>query len=213
MTCCPHCQGADRFFNQRIAAADLRDYRRHGPSGTTKRLLDALQAGGVAGLTLLDIGGGIGVIQHELRAAGVSAITGVDASRAYLALARQEAEKRGYADNVHYVHGDFVALAERIEPADIVTLDRVVCCYPDMAALVANAAARTQRFLGLVYPRDGWWTKLGVRMLNLYPRLRGDAFRTFVHPTAAVEGIIADHKLRRIVHHEGPLWQVAVFGR
>ena len=95
MTCCPHCQGADRFFNQRIAAADLRDYRRHGPSGTTKRLLDALQAGGVAGLTLLDIGGGIGVIQHELRAAGVSAITGVDASRAYLALARQEAEKRG----------------------------------------------------------------------------------------------------------------------
>ncbi len=213
MTCCPHCQGADRFFNQRIAAADLRDYRRHGPSGTTKRLLDALKAGGVAGLTLLDIGGGIGVIQHELRAAGVSAITGVDASRAYLALARQEAEKRGYAENVQYVHGDFVALAERIEPADIVTLDRVVCCYPDMAALVANACARTQRFLGLVYPRDSWWTKLGVRMLNLYPRLRGDAFRSFVHPTAAVEGIIAGHKLRRIVHHEGPLWQVAVFAR
>ncbi|MBP6016167.1 MAG: methyltransferase domain-containing protein [Candidatus Promineofilum sp.] len=213
MTCCPHCQGADRFFNERVAAADLRNYRRHGPSGTTKRLLDALRVAGVKGMTLLDVGGGIGVIQHELSAAGVSKITGVDASRAYLALARQEAEKRGYAAGADYVHGDFVALAERIEPADIVTLDRVICCYPHMEALVNAAAGHAQRFLGLVYPRDGWWMKVGVMVLNLYPRLQNDAFRSYIHPTAAVEEIVATNGLRKIVHHDGSLWQVAVFAK
>jgi magnesium-protoporphyrin O-methyltransferase len=196
-----------------VAAADLRHYRRHGATGTTRRLLDMLTSNGVAGLSLLDVGGGIGVIQHELHAAGVAEITGVDASRAYLALARQEAERRGYASDAHYVHGDFVALTDRVETADIVTLDRVVCCYPDMQALIHSAAARARRYLGLVYPRDSWWTKVGVALLNLYPRLRSDAFRTFVHPTTAVEGVAAANGLRRIAHHEGPIWQVAVFAR
>ncbi len=213
MTCCPHCQGADRLFNQRLAAADLRHYQRHGPAGTTRQLLEALTAAGVAGQTLLDIGGGIGVIQHELRAAGVTEITSVDASRAYLALARQEAERRGYAADARYVHGDFVAVADRVEAADIVTLDRVVCCYPHMEALMDHAAAKAGRYLGLVYPRDGWWLKLGAKILNLYPWLRGDAFRTFVHPTAAVEGVAAANGLRKTVHHDGPLWQVVVFAR
>lgn len=213
MNCCPHCQSADRFFNQRLAAADLRRYQRHGATGTTRQLIDALTSANVAGMTLLDIGGGIGVIQHELHAAGVVGITGVDASRAYLAMARREAERRGYAGDARYVYGDFVALAEQIEAADIVTLDRVVCCYPDMEALMRSAAARAGRFLGLVYPRASWWTKAGVAMLNLFPRLRGDAFRSFVHPTAAVEGVAAANGLRRIVHHEGGIWQVVVFAR
>jgi magnesium-protoporphyrin O-methyltransferase len=212
MNCCPHCQSADQFFNQSMAESDLRDYRRQGATGTTKRLLDELKVVGVAGMTLLDIGGGIGVIQHELKAAGVTRITGVDASRAYLAMARQEAEKRGYA-TAQYLHGDFVALADQIEPADIVTLDRVVCCYPHMEALMNAAAARAKRFLGLVYPRDVWWTKLGVMALNCFPKLRGNAFLSYIHPTDAVEDVVAANELRKIVHHNGPIWQVVVFAR
>lgn len=164
-------------------------------------------------MTLLDIGGGIGVIQHELSAAGVTQVTSVDASRAYLKIAREEAEKRGYTAQARYLYGDFVALAGEIAPADIVTLDRVVCCYPDMTALMHNAAAKARRFLGLVYPRDSWWTRSGVSLLNLFPRLRGDAFRSFVHPTAAVEGVAAANGLRKTVHHVGAVWQVVVFAR
>ena len=213
MSCCPHCQSADRYFDERTAAAELRAYRRHGASGTTIQLVDALRSAGVEGLTLLDIGGGIGVIQHELRAAGVIEITGVDASHAYLAIARQEAERRGYADDARYLYGDFVAVAGDVEAADIVTLDRVVCCYPAMEALVSAAAGRAKRFLGLVYPRDSWWIKLGVNLLNVFPRLRQDSFRSYVHPTAAVEGIITANSLRKSVHHDGLVWQVALFAR
>ncbi len=213
MNCCPHCQGADRFFDQRLAAADLRAYQRHGASGTTKQLIDALKAAGISGMSLLDVGGGIGVIQHELRAAGVSQVTDVDASRAYLDMARQEAERRGYADAARYLYGDFVALAGEVEAADIVTLDRVVCCYPDMAALLSAAASRAQRYLGLVYPRDKWWTRLGVAAINGFNALGDNPFRSLVHPTAAVEKIAARHALRKIVHHDGLVWQVALFAR
>ncbi len=213
MTCCPHCQSADRFFDQGLAEAELRDYRTHGPTGTTRQLLDALTSAGVAGLSLLDIGGGIGVIQHELHAAGVAEITDVDASRAYLAIARREAERRGYASQARYVYGDFVALADEIDAADIVTLDRVLCCYPHMTALMRSAADRAGRFLGLVYPRDSWWVKVGKTFLNLAPRWQGEAFRSYIHPTAAVEAVAAASGLRRIVRRQGAVWQVVVFAR
>ena len=89
---------------------------------------------------MLDIGGGIGAIQLELLAAGASRAQAVDASEAYVETARAEAERRGYGDQTTARVGDFVELAPSIEPADVVTLDRVVCCYPDVDALLGAAA-------------------------------------------------------------------------
>lgn len=213
MTFCPHCEGADAIFDQKTAEEDLQDYQNGGAGGTTRQLLDAIKAAGVAGMSLLDIGGGIGVIQHELAAAGVQRVTDVDASRAYLRMAREEAERRGYAEQAEYVHGDFVALSSQIEPADIVTMDRVICCYPHVEALVDAAASKARRVFGVVYPRDRWWMKLGMPVLNFFLRLQGTAFRTFIHPSATVERIAASHGLRKIAQRDGWLWQVSVFAR
>jgi acetyl-CoA C-acetyltransferase len=60
-------------------------------------LLEAIKKEGVAGLTLLDIGGGVGAIQHALLDAGVEQATDVDASSAYLDATRTEAQRRGLA--------------------------------------------------------------------------------------------------------------------
>jgi ubiquinone/menaquinone biosynthesis C-methylase UbiE len=75
------------FYNERLAASDLKRYREKGPRPWTRTLIESLKAEGVEGATLLDIGGGIGVIPHELLAAGASSATCVDASAAYLATA------------------------------------------------------------------------------------------------------------------------------
>ncbi len=213
MVCCSHCQGADSLFNRQKAEADLRDYRKNGAGGTTKRLLDALKTVDVTGMTLLDIGGGVGVIQHELAAAGVGAITDVDASGAYLQAAQSEAERRGYRSSAAYLHGDFVALAERIDPADIVTMDRVICCYPHVEALVSAAASRTRRYFAVVYPRDTWLARLATPFLNLVFTFQRSPFRTFVHPSAIVERIAAANHLQKSRHYEGWLWQVVVYAR
>src|SRR5262245_32080162 len=119
---CPQCKGIENLFDTGIAKGELDNYRRKGPSKQTRILLDVIRQAGVKGLTLLDIGGGVGAIQHELFKAGVEKAVDVDASSAYLAAAREEATRQGYADNVQYLHGDFIELAPQVEQADIVTL-------------------------------------------------------------------------------------------
>jgi magnesium-protoporphyrin O-methyltransferase len=210
---CAQCSGIERFFDDRVARRELRQYRRRGPSKTTRMLIDALSREGVAGASFLDIGAGVGAVHHELMAAGAAGGTCVDASPAYLAAAREEATKRGYAENVRYLAGDFVEVQADVDPADLVALDRVVCCYPDMAALVDASARRARRAYGLVYPRDTRLMKAGSWMLNLIQRLRRHPFRVFVHPTAEVEARVGSHGLTKATHARTLLWQVVVFTR
>jgi magnesium-protoporphyrin O-methyltransferase len=210
---CRHCQGAGKVFSHRYVARELRRYRRRGPRRTTRLLIEAIRAEGVAGCTLLDVGGGVGAIQHELLKAGVARAASAEAAPAYLAAARAEAERQGHAERITYHEGDFVELAEHIVPADIVTLDRTICCYPDVGAMVALSAARAQRLYGVVYPRDAWWTRFGNAAMNFFLWVARNPFRTFVHPTRAVEEIIGGAGLTRRYYRQTPLWQVAVYAR
>ncbi len=210
---CSSCLGIEKQFDQAWVAGDLRRYRKRGPMRTTQLLVDALKAEGVEGQTLLDIGGGIGALQNELLKGGMQSVTGVDASTAYLAVAAQEAERQGHADRVRHHHGDFVALASEIEPAGVVTLDRVICCYPDMEALVGRSAERAQRLYGVVYPRRVWWARLNFAFINLTNRLRRNPFRLFLHPPDAVDALIRDAGLKQRFYRKTILWQVVVYGR
>ncbi len=212
MSCC-HCQGVETLFDAKVATRELRQYRRRGPRKTTRLLLDALQAAGVAGRTLLDIGGGVGVIQHELLRAGVTEASGVEASTAYIAAAREEAAQQGHADRLRLEHGNFVALAPTLPPADIVTLDRVICCYPDMPALVGLSVALAREAYGLVYPRDTWWVKLGLALGNLALWVRRTPFRTYAHPTAAVDALVRGQGFAPRFARKTLVWQVVVYGR
>ncbi len=210
--CC--CQGFETMFGDKTARRDLERYRKKGPSKPTRRLLDALREEGVAGASVLDIGGGVGAIQHELLDAGAERAISVDASSAYLRAAKEEAARRGHGERVSYHEGDFVALADRIASADLVTLDRVICCYPDMASLVGRSAMRARRLYGIVLPRHVWWTRLGFRLMNAGLRLVRKEFRAYVHPTDAVDAVSREEGLTlRLRENVGPIWQVAVYAR
>lgn len=126
MNCC-QCQGIEELFSQKYVSKELARYRSKGPDKTTIMLTEALKVEGVNGLKLLDIGGGVGAIQHELISAGVDQATDVEASSAYLDAAFEEAQRQGHADQISYHYGNFIDLADNIQPADIVTLDRVIC--------------------------------------------------------------------------------------
>lgn len=210
---CPQCIGIEKEFNPAWAARDLRKYRKRGPLRTTQMLLDALTEDGVDQWTLLDIGGGVGAIQHELLKAGVRRVVGVDASAAYLEKAAEEVDRQGYTDRVHHHHGDFVRLASDVEAADIVTLDRVICCYPDMQALVGLSAMRARKRYGVVYPRRTWWTRLGFALINSTCKLRRTPFRIFLHPPEDVDALVHAEGLRRRFYGKTFLWQVVVYER
>src|SRR5438270_335838 len=101
MTSC-QCQGIEVQFNRREAAKKLADYRKNGPADTTRILIAALKEAGVAGRTLLDIGGGIGAIEMELLKAGARSAVSVDASSAYIDAAQEEARRLGLQDRIHF---------------------------------------------------------------------------------------------------------------
>jgi magnesium-protoporphyrin O-methyltransferase len=211
-----HCiQAIESLFNEKEARNNLKAYRKDGPAGTTRILIDALKslAKDVEGMTLLDIGGGVGAIQHELLNAGVSRATGVDASTAYLKAAQKEAKRQGHADKVTYHHANYVDLAPQIPPADIVTLDRVICCYHDVQALVGLSAAKASALYGLVYPRDTWWTRAAVHLANLYFRVVRNPFRTYVHHTQTVNSLVRDNGLQQRFYKTSGPWQVVVYVR
>ncbi|RPI82205.1 MAG: class I SAM-dependent methyltransferase [Chloroflexi bacterium] len=207
------CQGIEELFNQKQVDKELSRYRTKGPDKTTRILVQAIKEQSVKGSTLLDVGGGVGAVQHELMAAGIEKVIGVDASGAYLNAAMQEAQRRGKARQVIYYHGNFVDLAEEISSADIVTLNRVICCYNDMDALVGSSAKRAKRLYGLVFPRDTWWIKLGVAVGNILYRIRNSSFRGFVHTTEAVEAVVRHSGFERKFYHRTLLWQIAVYSR
>jgi magnesium-protoporphyrin O-methyltransferase len=200
-------------FGESAARHDLRSYRRSGPSKTTRWVVEGLGGGGVDGLTVLDIGAGVGAAHQALLAQGAAAATDVDGSPAYVAAAREEAERVGTADRVRYEVGDFVELAASIDPADLVVLDRVVCCYPDMERLVRASVDHARRRYGLVYPRDAWWIRAGAAVLNAMARLVRMRTRAYVHRTAAVDALVRSAGFAPRLSRSSLFWQVAVYER
>ena len=188
-------------------------YRKAGVAKTTRELIDALLTAGVNEMTLLDIGGGLGTIQHELLAAGARQATHVEASSAYLDAARKESIRRNIEEQISFMYGDFVGLAPEIPVVDIVTLDRVVCCYDDMPALINLSAARAGKLYGMVFPRDRWLFRLLLPIVNFFIRLTKSPFRIFLHRTEEVERILRNQGLEPYLHRWSIFWQVLVYAR
>ena len=212
MSCC-QCQGIESKFDQKIAARELKQYRKAGPSKNTNMLIDALKEEDISGMTHLDIGGGVGTIQHELLKAGVSSCFNVEASLAYVKAVKEEATRQGHADSISHLHGNFIDLAKDVPQRDIVTLDRVICCYHDVSALVGLSSERAERMYGVVYPRNTWWTRILCALANLQFRIQRNPFRTFIHPTEVVEEIVRSKGFVRRFFHEARQWQVVVYER
>lgn len=207
------CEGFDEMFDRRTAEQDRDRYRREGPDSTTRMLLDFVRRYGVAGSTVLDVGGGIGVIDLEVLREGAGHAVLVDASEAALKVAREEARRANVLDRIEFVAGDFVREAHAIDAADIVTLHRVVCCYRDAEALVGLSSARARTVYALVLPRDRWFIRLGLRLLNLAERLRGRGFRAYAHSNAWIDRLVAANGLKPRFEATTMIWRVVVYDR
>jgi hypothetical protein len=204
--------GCCHVFDATRARSDARRYRKKGLGGDARPIVDYLRPG-VAGASLLEVGGGVGAIGIELLRAGATLATNVELSPAYEAEAAALLAERGLADRVERRILDFARQPEMVEPADVVVMHRVVCCYPDMPRLVGPAAERARRLLALTFPRDAWWVRWGIAGANLYERLRRRAFRVYLHPPAAVIATAEARGLRPVYDRTGPLWRSVVLER
>ena len=201
------------MFNPRFAKRMAARYRKRGLDKTARRMVELLSQAGVQDATVLEIGGGVGEIQLELLRGGAASATNLELSPAYDAEAARLLAEAGLADRVHRRLVDIAADPTAVEPADIVVLHRVVCCYPDYAKLLGAAADRARQQLVFSYPPRSPISRALAAGQNLAFRLAHRDFRTFVHPPAAMLAVLAEHGLRPIAAYRGPVWQVAAATR
>jgi SAM-dependent methyltransferase len=213
MTCCPGPCAAAAFFDPKTARRQLRSYQRRGPDRSTRILLSELRRWPLEGLHLLDVGAGIGAIAVELAGAGLASVTLADASPAYLEVARHHVAPRYASRPVQFILGDFAVTAATLPDADIVTLDRVVCCYPDAEALLQVAATRSRRLLAFTYPRDKWFVRSAFALENSWYRLTGNPFRAFVHSPQRMASVLEAAGFVRTAHRETLPWAIDLYRR
>jgi Methyltransferase domain len=209
--CCPP-PGCE-IFNERTARRDARRYRRKGLDANARRLVDVLQVRGIQDATVLEVGGGVGALEIALLRAGASRAVNVEMSPAYEPFVRELSKEAGLEDRVDLRVLDFAREAASVEPADVVVMHKVLCCYPDLEGLLVAGAERARRYLALTYPQDRWFIRLGARTINLAMRALRREFRTYIHPPTRIVELAIDRGLRPVFRHDGPLWQQVALER
>ena len=203
----------DRLFDEKNARAKAREYARKGLNDDARRIVDFVRGRLPPGYDVLEVGGGVGATQLELLDAGAGHAINVELATQYETVAAELIRERGLGERVSRRLGDFVREAGAIPSADVVVMQRVVCCYPDVDALVGAAADHARRLLLLTFPVERWWIRVGLAAENALFRLRGSTFRSFVHSTTAVLAVAQRHGMRVAEHHRGLIWQVVALER
>jgi SAM-dependent methyltransferase len=205
-------EAAERQFTAEKAAKELQAYRKGRVGPTTRVLRDSIVELGLSDGSLLDIGGGVGALTFELLDRGITKALVVDASGAYVAAAREEAARTGRIESSTIVQGDLLELGGNLPVVDLVTLDRVVCCYPGYEPMLREAARHATRGLALSYPRDRWFVRSGMWIENAR-RARKSGFRTFVHPPAKMQQAIERVGFKLAQRRNTLVWTIDVFVR
>ena len=210
--CCDS-RGCDGVFGERFARGLAKRYRRRGLRRTEQRIVDDIVARGVDGATVLEIGGGVGELQLELLRAGAARATNLELVDAYDVHARALATEAGLGDRIERRIVDIAADPQEVDPADVVVLHRVVCCYPDAERLLAAAADHANRLLVVSHPPRHAATLALLGLQNALLRVTGKTYRAYLHRPEFMVDVVERHGLRVVGTHHGLVWHVLVLSR
>jgi len=210
---CCNPRGCDGFFTTRFARRAARRYREKGVDKTARRMIEFLEQRGIEGASVLEVGGGVGAIQIELLKKGAARAVNLELSPAYDEEAERLLREAGLEAQAERRLHDIAADPEGVDPADVVVLHRVVCCYPEYDRLLGAAAAHARRLLVFSHPPRNAVSRILIRAQNVLFRLAGKEFRTFAHPPSRMHAVVEQHGFRRVYTHHPVVWQVAGFDR
>ncbi|WP_341359902.1 methyltransferase domain-containing protein [Georgenia sp. M64] len=206
MTGCCDPRGYDATFTPRFAHRLARRYRRRGLDRLSARVVQRCVDHGIEGASVLEIGGGVGSLHLELLRRGAATATNLELVGTYEDDAAELLAEAGLTGRVQRRLLDLATDPTAVEPADVVVLNRVVCCYPDLAGLLGAAAGRARRLVVLTYPRPNVLTRAILVVENAVEALFGRTYRAFAHPPEEILAVLRAQGLEPAPDRRGGLW-------
>lgn len=213
--CCGMACGTEpvnRFFS-RLSKRYAKRYRKGGLEKTQRYLLEGVRKHSVASKKLLDIGCGVGSLHLTLLKEGAATATGVDIAEGMIRHAERFAEEQHLREQTRYVLGDFVPNAESIGQADITMLDKVVCCYDDVAELVRLSTENTTDVYALSHPRENLLVESVFKLQIFFAKLFRAKFHPFWHDWSEMHAGIIHSGFQLIYSNSTVIWNVMVYER
>ncbi len=201
------------MFSPRVARRTLERYRKKGLDELERKMLVVASAEGLEHARVVEIGGGVGAIQTELLQAGAAHGEVIELVAAYEPYARDLARERGLENRTSFRVQDVLESTEGVDPAEVVVLNRVVCCSPDGIRLTGVAAGLARQVLLLSFPRERVGVRVTLRLLNVGMRLMGRSFRVFVHPKASLVAAAEAEGLHSAETGRGFAWEYIALRR
>jgi len=181
----------------------------------TERLLAQLDDVADLRPKVLELGCGSAALLVTLLTRGAAAADGVDLSPEAIATAQRRAADAGVDERAHFEIADGARATHAAH--DWVILDRAICCYPDMPALLGAALSANPARVAFSVP-----TSRGVRGLanRLFwgfearvAHLREDWCPGYVHDLNDIERRLTAAGFRRRSTDSTLLWYTAVWDR
>ena len=211
MNCCTT-PGTNKFFSQNARKYEKR-FERRGLDTPSRMIADALTAEGIKEKTILDIGCGMGGLHLTLLQRGARSCQGIEIAEGMLNAARNLAGHLGFADRVTYGQGDFVEVNGTVNPADVVILDKVVCCYPEFQVLITTSTNKAKTYYAVSYPRNALIPRISFTCMAWMGQRLNWSFHPYYHNPDAVAAAIMQEGFRVVFAGATILWSVMVFQR
>ncbi|HEX9124404.1 MAG TPA: methyltransferase domain-containing protein [Actinomycetota bacterium] len=208
----------DRCCFDDWASCYARRARRRRLGGPSRDLIAGLGRAGLEGRTVLDVGCGAGGLVLETLERGARTVTGIDLSAAAIGEARRLSAERGVEDRADFSVGDGASAS--LAPHDVVVLDKVFCCYPDVDGLLANSLAAARSVYAFSMPPStglrGAVRRVLARTENRWYRLRRGkfgGFQTHIHDVGAIDARVRAVGFERLVSRRRFAWDLAIYVR
>ncbi|MDZ7345044.1 MAG: methyltransferase domain-containing protein [candidate division KSB1 bacterium] len=216
MTCCAptssNLEGTNQFFNTQARRME-KYFRKKGLRKEQRYLVEGIRRNGIDHGKILEIGCGVGGLHLSLLKDGAGQATGFDISEKMIETARRLAAEMGLQERTQYWQGDFVARHDQAPLADITILDKVICCYENVSALIAYSAGKTRRIYAVSYPRESALVRRVMQASIFFLKLFRMPFHPYYHPPEQIQKWIIAEGFEKIYEQETFIWLIQVYQR
>jgi len=208
--CCPHSKSGGRIFSF-FARSYKKRFSKKGFEPSQQQLMAGLEQAGYKNSTLLEVGSGVGYLHQVLLEQGARSAVGIDFSQEMLTEASNWAAEKNLTERTTYIQGDFIELLDKVEPADVTILDKVICCYPFAELLVNSSITKTKKVYALSYPRKRWFIQTTVACSAFFLKLIGSSFRPYVHNPKDIEKWICEKGFKKTHQQQTFIWLTQIY--